>query len=196
MLGQPLSGSAVSFSAGTDFRSQNLTSMDVSFWRPKSVPELKGLSWLRINVGTALETVVSIEPPKSQCHNIHCEGADSAWPCAELTSIHWSTRSTLTSSHSHIVEGYNDFPWKPKLGSAGFEPETSAWLARQSCALPLRHSPLCTRCTIHRRHNMKWAVPKNTTIVVFNLFYQSTKSLLLKMKYVSNFYKIFQCCKG
>ena len=32
-----------SFSAGTDFRRQNLTSKDVRFWRLKTVPALKGL---------------------------------------------------------------------------------------------------------------------------------------------------------
>ena len=32
-----------SFSAGIDFRRQNLTSVDVRFWRPNSIPALKGL---------------------------------------------------------------------------------------------------------------------------------------------------------
>ena len=31
------------FSAGTDFRRQNLTSIDVRFWRLKSIPALKEL---------------------------------------------------------------------------------------------------------------------------------------------------------
>ena len=33
----------ISFSAGADFRRQNLTSTDVKFWRLKSIPALKGL---------------------------------------------------------------------------------------------------------------------------------------------------------
>ena len=35
-----------SFSAGTFFRRQNLTSLDVRFWRLKTVPALKGLIYL------------------------------------------------------------------------------------------------------------------------------------------------------
>ena len=34
------------FIAGIDFRRQNLTSTDFRFWRPKSVPALKGLNWI------------------------------------------------------------------------------------------------------------------------------------------------------
>ena len=37
-----------SFSAGIDFRRQNLTSTDVRFWRLKSIPALKGLSYRTI----------------------------------------------------------------------------------------------------------------------------------------------------
>ena len=37
-------GHFISVSAGTDFRHQNLTSLDVRFWRLKTVPEPKGLS--------------------------------------------------------------------------------------------------------------------------------------------------------
>ena len=37
-----------SFSAGIDFRRQNLTSTDIRFWRLKSIPALKGLKWVKL----------------------------------------------------------------------------------------------------------------------------------------------------
>ena len=67
-----------------------------------------------------------------------------AWNLRRYTGLNLnSTRPPLTWSPSHIEKGETMlFLWKPYTETAGFEPGTHAWLARQLGALAIAPSPL------------------------------------------------------
>ena len=72
-----------SFSAGTDFRQQKLTSTDVRFCRLKSVPALKGLNVCRIQYFTGREIC---QLRKCKCHKIqNCE--EPLWPRGSVLGL-------------------------------------------------------------------------------------------------------------
>ena len=78
---------------------------------------------------------------------VRVRSAQRLAPSARLTSIHWSQsqldEAPLTWSPSHIEKGETMlFLWKPHTGTAGLEPGTHAWLARQSGALAIAPCPL------------------------------------------------------
>ena len=82
------------FSVGIDFSRQNLTSIDVRFWRPKSIPALWGLTALLICLTSDL--LLAMYDMQTLC-TFAAAWKNRAFVATQLTPGIWTVRSTVNA---------------------------------------------------------------------------------------------------